>query len=126
VRFDSSQSVRSQRALSVLKFAPAPSRDFRIASTTEPDQMRLSLLPLATGTDVPVIGARALSHNKQLERTVIRRRRRAAGAPFHYAPTARWTRGHEAARLRRYADGHLTSSRQRDRDLQRLGVHLER
>jgi hypothetical protein len=40
--------------------------------------------------------------NKQLERTVIRRRVRAASAPFHYALAARWTRGHAAAQLRRY------------------------
>jgi hypothetical protein len=47
--------------------------------------------------------------NKQLERTVIRRRVRAACASFHYAHAARWTRGHAAAQLRRYAawNGHL-------------------
>ena len=31
-------------------------------------------------------------YNKQLQRTVIRRRGRAASAPFHYALAARWTR----------------------------------
>jgi hypothetical protein len=41
--------------------------------------------------------------NKQLERTVIRRRERAACASFHYAHAARWTGGHAAAQLRRYA-----------------------
>jgi hypothetical protein len=41
--------------------------------------------------------------NKQLERTVIRRRVRAACASFHYAHAARWTRGRAAAQLRRYA-----------------------
>jgi len=42
-------------------------------------------------------------HNKQLERTVIRRRVRAASAPFHYALAARWTAQRAAAQLRRYA-----------------------
>jgi hypothetical protein len=41
--------------------------------------------------------------NKQLQRTVIRRRGDAAGAPFHYAPAARFTRQRAAAELRRYA-----------------------
>jgi hypothetical protein len=40
--------------------------------------------------------------NKQLERTVIRRRVRAASAPFHYAHAARWTVQRAAAQLRRY------------------------
>jgi hypothetical protein len=40
--------------------------------------------------------------NKQLERTVIRRRGRAASAPFHYAHAARWTGQRAAAQLRRY------------------------
>jgi hypothetical protein len=44
-----------------------------------------------------------LTYNKQLERTVIRRCVRAACASFHYAHAARWTRGHAAAQLRRYA-----------------------
>jgi hypothetical protein len=39
----------------------------------------------------------------QFEPTVIRRRVRAASAPFHYAFAARWTRGRAAAQLRRYA-----------------------
>ena len=43
------------------------------------------------------------SPNKQLERTVIRRRERAASAPFHYALAARWTVRRAAAQLRRYA-----------------------
>src|SRR5512134_3068374 len=43
------------------------------------------------------------THNKQLERTVIRRRVRAACASFHCAHAARWTRGRAAAQLRRYA-----------------------
>jgi catechol 2,3-dioxygenase-like lactoylglutathione lyase family enzyme len=71
VRFDLSQSIRSQHASSVLKFASAPSRDFRIASTIERDQMRFWLLPLATGTDVPAIGVRALSHNEQLQQPPV-------------------------------------------------------
>jgi hypothetical protein len=41
--------------------------------------------------------------NKQLERTVIRQRVRAACAPFHYAHAARWTARHAAAQLQRYA-----------------------
>jgi hypothetical protein len=41
--------------------------------------------------------------NKQLQRTVIPNRWRAASAPFHYAHAARWTRGRTAAQLRRYA-----------------------
>jgi len=39
--------------------------------------------------------------NKQLERTVMRRRVRAASAPFHYALAARWTAQRAAAQLRR-------------------------
>jgi hypothetical protein len=39
--------------------------------------------------------------NKQLQRTVKRHRERTAGAPFHYAPTVRWTRQRTAAELRR-------------------------
>ena len=39
--------------------------------------------------------------NQQLQRTVIPNRVRAAGAPFHYAHAARWTRGRAAAELRR-------------------------
>jgi hypothetical protein len=42
-------------------------------------------------------------HNKQLQRTVIRYRGDTAGAPFHYAPAARFTRQRAAAELRRYA-----------------------
>jgi hypothetical protein len=42
-----------------------------------------------------------LPPNKQLERTVIRRRVRAASAPFHYALAARWTAQRAAAQLRR-------------------------
>jgi hypothetical protein len=103
VRFVSSQSIRSQHASSVLKFAFVPSRDFRIVSTTERDQMTFWLLPLVTGTDVPAIGVRALSHNKQFEPTVVRRHVRTASAPFHYSLAARWTARRAAAQLRRYA-----------------------
>jgi hypothetical protein len=42
-----------------------------------------------------------LPYNKQLERTVIRRRGRAASAPFHYALAVRFTRRRAAAELRR-------------------------
>ena len=38
--------------------------------------------------------------NKQLQRTVIRRHRRAASAPFHYALAALWTAQRAAAQLR--------------------------
>jgi hypothetical protein len=41
--------------------------------------------------------------NKQLERTVTRRRGRGACASFHCAHAPRWMRGHAAAQLRRYA-----------------------
>jgi hypothetical protein len=39
--------------------------------------------------------------NKQLQRTVIRHRERAASASFHYALAARFTRQRAAAELRR-------------------------
>ena len=45
----------------------------------------------------------AVPHNKQLQRTVIRRRGDGAGAPFHYALAPRVTRQRAAAELRRYA-----------------------
>jgi hypothetical protein len=48
-------------------------------------------------------GALCQPPNKQLERTVIRRRGRAASSPFHYAHAARWTAQHAAAQLRRSA-----------------------
>ena len=67
MRFDLSQSVRSQHASSVLKFASAPSRGFRIASTIEREQTRSWLLLLATGTDVLVTGVRALSPDINFE-----------------------------------------------------------
>jgi hypothetical protein len=38
-----------------------------------------------------------MTPNKQLQRTVIRRRGRAARAALHYAHAARRTRGHAAA-----------------------------
>jgi hypothetical protein len=47
--------------------------------------------------------ASSLSHNKQLERTVMRHRRDAASAPFHYALASRFTRRRAAAQLQRYA-----------------------
>jgi hypothetical protein len=46
----------------------------------------------------------AMSPNKQLQRTVIPHRWRAASASFHYAHAARWTAQRAAAELRRYAD----------------------
>jgi hypothetical protein len=46
---------------------------------------------------------RAVPANKQLERTVIRRRVRAASALFHYALAARWTAQRAAAQLRSWA-----------------------
>jgi hypothetical protein len=42
-----------------------------------------------------------MPHNKQLERTVIRRCGRAASASFHYAHAARWIAQCAAAQLRR-------------------------
>jgi hypothetical protein len=41
-------------------------------------------------------------HNNQMQRTVETRHVRAASAPFHYAPAARWTRGRAAADLGRH------------------------
>ena len=41
-------------------------------------------------------------HNKQLQRTVTRRRGDGASAPFHYALAPRFTRQRAAAELRRY------------------------
>jgi len=43
------------------------------------------------------------AHDKQLQRTVIRRHMRAASASFHYAHAARWLGQRTAAELRRYA-----------------------
>jgi hypothetical protein len=42
------------------------------------------------------------SANKQLQRTVIRRRGDVASAPFHYALAPRFTRQRAAAELWRY------------------------
>jgi len=44
-----------------------------------------------------------MSPNKQLERTVMRHRVRAASAAFHYALAPRFTRQRAAAELRRSA-----------------------
>jgi hypothetical protein len=44
-----------------------------------------------------------MTYNKQLQRTVIRRRGDTASAPFHYALAVRFTRQRAAAELRRYA-----------------------
>jgi hypothetical protein len=44
------------------------------------------------------------THNKQLQRTVIRRRGDGASAPFHYALAPRITRQRAAAELRRYTE----------------------
>ena len=43
----------------------------------------------------------ALSHNKQLQRTVIRRRGDGASAPFHFALAPRFARQRAAAELQR-------------------------
>jgi hypothetical protein len=51
-----------------------------------------------------LLGCRTLvqaPYNKQLQRTVITNRWRAASASFHYAHAARWTPGRAAAELRR-------------------------
>jgi hypothetical protein len=47
--------------------------------------------------------ASRLSANKQLQRTVTRRRGDGTSAPFHYALVPRITRQRAAAELRRYA-----------------------
>jgi hypothetical protein len=47
---------------------------------------------------VPIVGQ---PHNKQLQRTVIPNRWRAASASFHCAHAARWTAQRAAAELRR-------------------------
>jgi hypothetical protein len=44
----------------------------------------------------------SLTHNKQLQRTVTRRRGRGACASFHCAHAPRWTTWRAAAELRRY------------------------
>jgi len=49
------------------------------------------------------IEACVLPHNKQLQRTVIRRRGRVARASFHYARAPRLIGQRAAAELRRYA-----------------------
>jgi hypothetical protein len=54
-----------------------------------------------------------VASNKQLQRTVTRRRVRAASAPFHYALAARVTRHRAAAELRRYAAPRTVSQRRR-------------
>jgi hypothetical protein len=46
---------------------------------------------------------RGVAYNKQLQRTVTRRRGGGAIAPFHYALAPRNTRQCAAAELRRYA-----------------------
>lgn len=43
-----------------------------------------------------------MAANKQLQRTVTRRRGDGASAPFHYALAPRFTRPRAAAELRRY------------------------
>jgi len=43
----------------------------------------------------------SVPHNKQLQRTVVRRRGDGASAPFHYALAPRFTRQRAAAELRR-------------------------
>ena len=43
--------------------------------------------------------------NKQLQRTVTRRRGDGASAPFHSALAPRWAAHRAAAELRRYATG---------------------
>jgi hypothetical protein len=42
-----------------------------------------------------------MTYNKQLQRTVTRRRGDGASAPFHYALAPRWTPLRAAAELRR-------------------------
>ena len=47
------------------------------------------------------LGALCQPPNKQLQRTVTRRRGRGASASFHYALAPRWLGQHAAAELRR-------------------------
>ena len=47
------------------------------------------------------MSSRVVPHNKQLQRTVIRRRGRGASASFHYALAPRFTLQRAAAELRR-------------------------
>jgi hypothetical protein len=44
-----------------------------------------------------------MPHNKQFERAVTPHQERAAGAPFHYSPAARWTPRRPVAQLQRSA-----------------------
>jgi hypothetical protein len=58
----------------------------------------------STGTAIVQRGYSArvgAPHNKQLQRTVTRRRGDGASAPFHYALAPRFTRQRAAAELRR-------------------------
>jgi hypothetical protein len=66
-------------------------------------QSNASLQLPALASDRLPIYASCQPPNKQLQRTVTRRRGRAARAPFHYARASRWTSGRAAAELRRYA-----------------------
>ena len=57
------------------------------------------------GVDLRVAGffnGARMPHNKQLQRTVTRRRGDGASAPFHYAHAPRATRQCAAAQPRRY------------------------
>jgi hypothetical protein len=65
-------------------------------------QKRPVALSIGRGLNTPGISKEIrVPPNKQLQRTVIRRRGRAASTSFHCAHAARWTRGHAAAQLRR-------------------------
>jgi hypothetical protein len=61
------------------------------------------------------------AHNKQLQRTVIRRRGDGASAAFHYALAPRFTRQRAAAELRRYAAPSSAAQVCRNRFYQRAG-----
>jgi hypothetical protein len=56
---------------------------------------------LTFGGEFPFFMMASQSPNKQLQRTVIPNRWRAARAPFHYARASRWTGQRAAAQLRR-------------------------
>jgi hypothetical protein len=66
-----------------------------VASSWFIDELRI-----AHGPQLIPMSARSGTY-KQLQRTVIPNRWRAASASFHYAHAARWTRSHAAAELRR-------------------------
>jgi hypothetical protein len=72
----------------------------RVVGTIERLATMLTMAFSGSGS-VPMRTTASLSANKQLQRTVTRRRGDAARAPFHYARASRFTRQRAAAELRR-------------------------